>query len=127
MTPTSAGRVLIVDDSAFMRSRIKRDLITAGFEVAGEARNGREAAELYETLQPDVVTMDLTMRECDGIEGARRILAFDPQASVVVFSLVDDASMVETAVSIGVKEYVNKGEPGRLVECLRSIVGSESP
>jgi two-component system chemotaxis response regulator CheY len=123
MSPGSVLRVLVVDDSAFMRSRIKRDLTNAGFEVAGEARNGREAAEMYAALNPDLVTMDLTMREADGIEGSRRILDVDPEAKIVVFSLVDDEALVEEARRIGVKKYVNKGKPQELVASLKSLGG----
>jgi two-component system, chemotaxis family, chemotaxis protein CheY len=114
-------RVLIVDDSAFMRSRIQRDLLGAGFEVVGEARNGQEAAQLYASLRPDLVTMDLTMREHDGIEGATAILAMDPGARIVLFSIVDDAATVAEALGVGIRAYVHKGAPTELVRRLREI------
>jgi two-component system chemotaxis response regulator CheY len=119
-------RVLVVDDSAFMRSRILRDLGNAGMEVVGEARNGQEAAELYVKLRPDLVTMDLTMREHDGLEGTRSILTFDPRAKIVLFSIVDDESMVREALRSGVTAYVHKGRPDELVEKLRELGGTES-
>ncbi len=121
MVSDSPLRVLVVDDSAFMRSRILRDLSNAGMEVVGEARNGLEAAELYGRLRPDLVTMDLTMREHNGIEGARAILAQDPEARIVLFSIVDDESVVGDALQCGVRAYVNKGNAEELVARLREL------
>jgi two-component system chemotaxis response regulator CheY len=118
-------RVLIVDDSSFMRSRIQRDLTAAGFEVVGEARNGQEAASHYARLRPDLVTMDLTMREHDGIEGVRGILALDPAAKIVLFSIVDDPATLAEVHRAGVKAYVHKGSPTELVMRLRELGASE--
>ena len=126
MKPGSPLRVLVVDDSAFMRSRILRDLSNAGLEVIGEARNGLEAAELYGVLRPDLVTMDLTMREHDGIEGARTILAIDPKAKIVLFSVIDDETMVGEALRCGVRAYVHKGQPSELVKRLLELGEMES-
>jgi two-component system, chemotaxis family, chemotaxis protein CheY len=119
-------RVLVVDDSAFMRSRIVRDLSGAHFQVVGEARNGLEAASLYASLRPDLVTMDLTMRDCDGIEGTRAILALDPDAKIVLYSIVDDEAMVEEALRSGVRAYVHKGRPEQLVQQLLELGSRES-
>jgi two-component system chemotaxis response regulator CheY len=116
-------RVLIVDDSAFMRSRIHREVTAAGMEVAGEARSGQEGVEMYRALRPDLVTMDLTMRGEDGLTATRGILALDPDARVVLFSIVDDPDMVKQALSIGIKAYIHKSRPTELVEKLRSLVG----
>ena len=126
MNLSSPLRVLVVDDSAFMRSRILRDLSNAGLEVIGEARNGLEAAELYEMLRPDLVTMDLTMRDHDGIEGARAILALDPKAKIVLFSIIDDEAMVGDALQCGVRAYVHKGQPAELVKRLLELGAKES-
>jgi two-component system, chemotaxis family, chemotaxis protein CheY len=125
MARTSPLRVLVVDDSAFMRSRIQRDLTRAGFEVVGEARNGREAADLYASLRPDAVTMDLTMREYDGLEGSRAILALDASAKIVLFSIVDDQVAIDEALCAGVRAYVHKGSPGELVRRLTDIGAEE--
>ena len=119
-------RVLVVDDSAFMRSRILRDLANAGLEVAGEARNGLEAVERYEMLRPDLVTMDLTMREHDGIEGSRAILALEPKAKIVLFSIVDDEAVIGEALRLGVRAYVHKGQPAELVRRLLELGTKES-
>lgn len=119
----SAPRVLIVDDSAFMRSRIHREVTSAGMEVAGEARSGQEGVEMYRSLRPDLVTMDLTMRGDDGLTATRGILAIDPGARVVLFSIVDDPEMVKQALAAGIKAYVHKSRPADLIEKLRSLVG----
>lgn len=113
-----APRILVVDDSPFMRSRIVRDLAAGGLEVVGQARNGREAADLYAKVRPDAVTMDLTMREYDGLEGTRAIRAIDPGARIVLFSIVDDRAAVAEALAAGVVACVHKGRPGELVRCL---------
>ncbi len=116
-----AARILIVDDSAFMRSRIRRRIREAGMEVAGEAREGDEAATRYAELRPDVVSMDLTMRGTDGIEGSRSILEIDPQAKIVLFSIVDDQEVLERARASGVLEIVHKSRMGDLIDHLKYL------
>lgn len=116
-----SSRVLVVDDSAFMRSRIVRQLSGAGLEVVGEARNGKEAAELYAELRPDLVTMDLTMRGQDGLEGTRRIRQIDPDARIVLFSIVDDQEMVDQALETGVTACIHKSRFRELLECLQNL------
>jgi two-component system, chemotaxis family, chemotaxis protein CheY len=116
-----ASRVLVVDDSPFMRSRIVRDLAAGGIEVVGQARNGREAAELYARIWPDAVTMDLTMREHDGLSGTRAIRALDPAARVVLFSIVDDRAALAEAMAAGVVACIHKGRPAELVQCLLDL------
>ncbi|MCG3192206.1 MAG: response regulator [Thermoanaerobaculia bacterium] len=119
----SAPRVLVVDDSAFMRSRIHREITSAGMEVAGEARSGQEGVEMYRSLRPDLVTMDLTMRGDDGLTATRGILAIDPDARVVLFSIVDDPEMVRQALAAGIKAYVHKSRPSDLIEKLKALAG----
>lgn len=125
MSQDGPFRVLVVDDSAFMRSRILRDLSSAGLQVVGEARNGQEAATLYASLRPDLVTMDLTMRDHDGIEGTKAILALDPHARIVLFSIIDDQATVEEAIRSGVRAYVHKGHPEELINQLITLGKAE--
>ena len=116
-------RVLVVDDSAFMRSRIVRDVTAAGMEVVAEARSGEEGAELYRRFRPDVVTMDLTMRGQDGLAATEAIVGADPRARIVLFSIVNDPEIVQRALDAGVSRYVHKSRPAELVTALRELVG----
>ena len=78
------ARVLIVDDAAFMRMMIKDILEKNGYEIAGEAANGAIAVEMYNKEKPDVVTMDITMPDMDGIEAVKNIRANDPNAKIIM-------------------------------------------
>lgn len=84
------ARVLIVDDAAFMRMMIKDILEKNDFEIVGEANNGIVAVDLYKKEKPDVVTMDITMPDMDGIEAVKQIKAFDPDAKVIMCSAMDN-------------------------------------
>lgn len=102
------ARVLVVDDAKFMRVTLKNLLEEAGHEVIGEAANGVEAVEKYQELSPDVVTMDITMPEMDGIEAIKRILGEDPQAKIIVVSAMGQKAMVVEAIQAGAKDFVVK-------------------
>jgi two-component system, chemotaxis family, chemotaxis protein CheY len=114
-------RVLVVDDSAFMRSRITRDLAAADMDVVGEGRSGEEGVELYQALRPDLVTMDLTMRGRDGLWASAAILDSDPEARIVLFSIVNDPELVDRALRTGVKRYVHKSRSRELVDTLKAL------
>ena len=101
-------KVLIVDDAAFMRIQIKNMLSKNGYEVAGEAENGAMAVELYKELQPDVVTMDITMPEMSGLDALREIIKVDPQAKVVMVSAMGQEAMVRDAILSGAKGFIVK-------------------
>ena len=79
------ARILIVDDAKFMRTLVKDALVPKGHEIVGEAENGKEAVDLFRSLKPDLVTMDITMREKDGIEAAQEILEYDNTANIIWF------------------------------------------
>jgi two-component system chemotaxis response regulator CheY len=83
-------RVLVVDDSGFMRKRIVEELRALGHSIVGEAKGGNEAVEMYRTLKPDLVTMDITMRDKDGITAAKEILTEDPKARIVFLTILKD-------------------------------------
>ena len=80
------AKILIVDDAAFMRMMIKNILIKEGYEVVGEAENGAQAVEKYKELTPDLVTMDITMPEMDGITAVKEIMKVNKGAKVVTVS-----------------------------------------
>lgn len=101
-------KVLIVDDAAFMRVSIKNMLTKNGYEVIGEAENGKIALQKYQELGPDVVTMDITMPEMDGLTSLKKILEMDPGANVVMISAMGQESMVREAVLSGAKGFIVK-------------------
>lgn len=117
-------KVLIVDDAAFMRVMI-RDFLkdTSDFEVVGEASNGIEAVEKYKELQPDIVTLDITMPEMDGIEVLKQIIRFNPNAKVVMCSAMGQQRTVLDAIQNGAKDFVVKPfQTDRVLEALRNTL-----
>ena len=102
------ARVLIVDDAAFMRISIKNMLTKNGYEVVGEAENGLVAVEMYKELQPDIVTMDITMPEMTGLEALKEIVKLDPQSKVVMVSAMGQEAMVRDAIVSGAKGFIVK-------------------
>ncbi len=103
-----AKRVLIVDDAVFMRMKLKDILQKNGYEVADEAQNGLEAVEKYKATQPDLVTMDITMPEVDGVEALKRIKEFDANAKVVMCSAMGQQGMVMDAIRAGAVDFIVK-------------------
>ncbi|MFL0269682.1 response regulator [Candidatus Clostridium radicumherbarum] len=119
-----ASRVLIVDDAAFMRMMIKDILEKNGFQIIGEANNGIKAVELYKKEKPDIVTMDITMPDMDGIEAVKEIRAFDPAAKVVMCSAMGQQTMVMDAIRAGARDFIVKPfQPDRVLEAIRKVVG----
>lgn len=101
-------RILVVDDAAFMRISIKNILGKNGYEVCGEAENGEVAVAKYQELNPDIVTMDITMPVMDGLTGLRNILAVDPNANVIMISAMGQETMVREAIIAGAKGFIVK-------------------
>lgn len=102
-------RVLIVDDAVFMREVLKNMLDKQDdYEVVGCGENGAVGVEMYKTLRPDVVTMDITMPEMTGIEALKVIKAFDPTAKVIMISAMGQEGMVKEAIISGAKTFIVK-------------------
>jgi len=102
-------KVLIVDDTLFMRALIKDILVQSGkFDVAGEATNGKEAVEKFEELQPDMIMMDIVMPILDGIEAVRQIIKQDPRAKIVMCSAVEQEPLVIESIAAGAKDFILK-------------------
>lgn len=101
-------KVLIVDDAEFMRYTIRLILSKSGFDVVGEAENGRVAVDKYKELKPDIVTMDITMPDMSGIEALKRIMEYDPKAKIVMVSAMGQERMVKEAVIYGAKSFIVK-------------------
>lgn len=118
------ARVLIVDDAAFMRMMIKDILEKNGFEVVGEASNGLKGVELYKSEKPDIVTMDITMPEMDGIEAVKAIKAFDPAAKVIMCSAMGQQTMVMDAIRAGARDFIVKPfQSDRVLEAIKKVLG----
>ncbi len=116
-------RILIVDDANFMRMVVKDTLVPCGFEIVGEATNGNEAVAKYQQLRPDLVTMDITMKEKDGVAAAREILAKDPGARIVMVTALGQERMLMDCLTLGVKDFVIKPfEAERMVSAVRKAL-----
>ncbi|MDR0858649.1 MAG: response regulator [Oscillospiraceae bacterium] len=102
------AKVLIVDDAAFMRISIKNMLTKNGYEVVGEAENGKIGVEKYAELKPDIVTMDITMPEMSGLDALKAIIASDKGAKVVMVSAMGQEAMVRDAILSGAKGFLVK-------------------
>lgn len=119
-----AKRVLIVDDAAFMRMMVRDILTKNGYEVVGEAGNGAVAIEKYKELQPDLVTMDITMPDMDGIQALTKIKEFDPKATVIMCSAMGQQAMVVEAIQNGAKDFVVKPfQADRVLEAVKKAIG----
>lgn len=117
------ARILIVDDAAFMRVMLKDILSKNGYEVIGEAVNGADAVEKYQELMPDIVTMDITMPEKDGITAVKEIRAFHPQANVIMCSAMGQQPMVLEAIQAGAKDFVVKPfQADRVMDSIKKVL-----
>ncbi len=117
-----AKKVVVVDDTAFMRMTLKKHLLDNDCEVIGEGANGLEAIEIYQKHKPDLVTMDITMPNLDGIEATKKIIAMDKDAVIVMVSAMGQKSMVMEALKAGAKDFVVKPfQPERIAEAIKNL------
>lgn len=117
------GEILIVDDAAFMRMMIKDILTKNGYDVVGEAENGVVAVENYVNLNPDLVIMDITMPEMDGIEAVKQIKAKDPAAKIIMCSAMGQQAMVIDAIQAGAMDFIVKPfQPERVIEAVKKVL-----
>jgi two-component system chemotaxis response regulator CheY len=106
--PAGRGRLLVVDDAKIMRMRISEIARRCGWEIVGEAGNGRELLERYRELQPDLVTLDIVMPEMDGVEALRALRTAEPAARVVMVSAVDQRAKLGECIALGAVDFVVK-------------------
>ena len=119
-----AKNILICDDAAFMRMMIKDILTKNGYNIVGEAENGAKAVEKYNELKPDLVLMDITMPEMDGIEALKKIKASDPNASIIMCSAMAQQAMVIESIQSGAKDFIVKPfQADRVLEAVQKVVG----
>ena len=118
------ARVLVVDDAAFMRKMVSDALAKGGHEVVGEAGNGVEAIAQFQSIKPDLVTLDITMPEKDGLAALAEIVAADPSARVVMCSALGQESKVLEAIKLGAKDFVVKPfQADRVLEAIGKALG----
>lgn len=119
-----AKNVLICDDAAFMRMMIKNVLVKGGYNVVGEAENGAKAVEKYKELNPDLVLMDITMPEMDGIEALKEIKKIDGGAKVIMCSAMGQQAMVIESIQAGAKDFIVKPfQEDRVIEAVKKAIG----
>ena len=119
-----AKGILLVDDAAFMRMMLKDILVKNGYEVLGEAENGIKAIEKYKELNPDLVIMDITMPEMDGIEAVKEIKKVNPAATVIMCSAMGQQAMVIEAIQSGAKDFIVKPfQADRILEAVKKVIG----
>lgn len=119
-----ANRILVVDDAAFMRMMIRDILTKNGYEVCGEANDGAQAIEKFKELHPDLVTMDITMPEMDGIVALKEIKKIDPNSKVIMCSAMGQQAMVIDAIQAGAKDFIVKPfQADRVIEAIKKTLG----
>ena len=119
-----AKNILIVDDAAFKRMMIKDIITKNGYNVVGEAENGAKAIEKYGELKPDLVLMDITMPEVDGIAALKKIKGSDPNALIIMCSAMGQQAMVIESIQAGAKDFIVKPfQPDRVLEAVKKVVG----
>lgn len=119
-----AKNILICDDAAFMRMMIKDILSKNGYNVIGEAENGVKAVEKYKEVTPDLVLMDITMPEMDGIQALKEIRKVDAGAKIIMCSAMGQQAMVIESIQAGAKDFIVKPfQADRVLEAVKKVVG----
>lgn len=116
------AKILVVDDAAFMRMKVVKHITELGHEAV-EAENGKDAVEKYSALKPDMVLMDITMPEMDGIAAVKMIKAGDPHAKIAMLSAMGQQAMVIDAIKAGARDFVLKPfQPEKLTAVINKIL-----
>ncbi len=118
------ARVLVVDDAAFMRKMVSDALAKGGHEVIGQAGNGVEAIAQFRELRPDLMTLDITMPEKDGLATLKDVMELDPSAKVIMCSALGQESKVLESIKLGAKDFVVKlFQPDRIIDAVAKALG----
>lgn len=114
-------RIMLVDDASFMRMTIKQIVEADGHKVVGEATTGAEALEVYRACKPDMVLMDITMPEVNGIEGVKLIKEYDKDATIIMVSAMGQQEMVVQAIQAGARSFIVKPfKPEKIIEIINN-------
>lgn len=117
------AKIMIVDDAAFMRMMVKDTLAKGGYTDVCEACDGDEALQTYKEIKPELVLMDITMPNMDGLEALKQIKAFDAEATVVMCSAMGQETMVIEAIKSGAKDFIVKPfKPNRILDTVSKII-----
>ena len=118
-----SAKILVVDDAVFMRRMLSDILKEGGYEVAGEAANGKEAVDQYGLVKPDLVTMDIIMPEMGGIEAVKEIIENDDSAKILMVSAMGQQQLVVEAIQAGAKDFVVKPfEASRVITAVERML-----
>lgn len=118
------AKILVVDDAKFLRMTLSNILKKANHEVVGEGENGQEAIELYRGLQPDLVTMDITMPIMSGLDAVKEIKKEFPLAKVIMCSAMGQQKMVVEAIEAGAKDFIVKPfDEARVIDSVNRVLG----
>lgn len=119
------ARILVVDDAAFMRMTIKKMVEANGHTVVAEAENGVQAIEKSEELKPDVILLDITMPEMNGVDALKQIKQLEPTSKVIICSAMGQQAMVAQAIQYGAKDFIVKPfEEDRLIAAIDRVMGT---
>ena len=117
------ANILIADDLSFMRMIQKEILTERGYTIVGEAADGREAVEKFKNLHPDLVLLDITMPNMNGLEAMRRIFSLDPKAKVIMCSALGQQNLIVEAIKAGVKDFIVKPfKPERILSAIEKAL-----
>lgn len=117
-------KIMLVDDAAFMRMMIKNTLTQGGYTEIIEAKNGVEAVNLYKSEKPDLIIMDITMPEKDGIQALREIKELDKSSTVVMCSALGQEKLVLEALKLGAVDFIVKPfKADRIMKTVQSLIG----
>lgn len=120
------AKILIVDDSVFMRNILKNILEKGHYSIAGEANNGNECIEKFKELKPDLITIDMIMPEMNGIDAVKKLVEINPGAKIIMVSAMGQQLLIEEALKAGAKNFIIKPfQPEKVLETIKTVLGEK--